>query len=725
VSDVLQPLILLLDGALLALTLCFTLIMVWYDVRRMVSQLFALLVLLVVVWNVGTLVRQMTFITQMSPSIGLIAYSAAQMSFSSAAVAVYILTTALVGVLRPRYGLAAIISLGVMIVYQGSLLVTQIAQNGQITPLRPTYALFFLIFNALALYLLWYYRRRIANSTLTLSMVLFTVGQITSLINLSDDSILLFSLITNIGILGIGSSIFRQAIIAPLKSQSSQIEALHHVSMTISRHISPSTVLQEIAQQATAWLDASAACIFLQEGAHMSIVALYNMPSALHHRAAAVGGMAETAAREERAIWVEHYQTRWRGVDDFPEWSDVFGSAICVPMKANEIVIGTIFVVNNEQGRQYTRDDAHKLELLASHAAVAISHGQLFTEQQQLASQLEAVLTSTENPVIAIRRDFRLMFANRAARRVFPLTLSRDDSLRQLPADLRPSNFKQALRDMKRVGYHSYDFSYSGRFYQCHLAPMGHPRPQGWVAVINDISELKELDRIKTEVVRMTSHDLKNPLQAAIAYIDTLRDDLADHLEPAILTESVDKVEKQLHKMTRIITGVLDIERMRRGVKLSEECDIEAVIHAAVHEWQDVAGEKNITLTDDIAMKLPGIPGDTSQLERAISNLIENAIKFTPHGGQIGVTAHGSRSMIQISVRDTGIGIPASIQSRIFDPFYRGQQKGAEHVSGSGLGLNLVKTVIESHKGHVEVESLDGQGATFHVYLPVPMGAVS
>src|SRR5262249_45714805 len=96
----------------------------------------------------------------------------------------------------------------------------------------------------------------------------------------------------------------------------------------------------------------------------------------------------------------------------------------------------------------------------------------------------------------------------------------------------------------------------------------------------------------------------------------------------------------------------------------------------------------------------------------------------TPAGGRIGVTARGTRSMIQISVWDTGIGIPASIQERIFDPFYRGEQKGAEHVSGSGLGLNLVKSVIESHKGRVEVESQLGQGAMFLVYLPVPVGGV-
>ncbi|NJR12528.1 ATP-binding protein [bacterium] len=107
-----------------------------------------------------------------------------------------------------------------------------------------------------------------------------------------------------------------------------------------------------------------------------------------------------------------------------------------------------------------------------------------------------------------------------------------------------------------------------------------------------------------------------------------------------------------------------------------------------------------------------------------MSNLIENAIKFTPAGGRIGVTAHSTRSMIQISVWDTGIGIPVPIQARIFDPFYRGEQKGAEHVSGSGLGLNLVKTVIESHRGRVDVESHEGQGATFHVYLPVSNGTV-
>ena len=193
-SDVLQPLILIVDGALLSLTLCFTLIMVWYDVRRMVSQLFALLVLLVVIWNVGTLFEQMASIAQMPSSIAIIARSAAQMGFSSAAVALYILTAAMAGVLRSRYGFGAAFSLVLMLAYQTILLVTQISQVGESATFLPTSALFFLIFHLLSLYLLWYYRRRTANTSLALSIVIFTIGQSTSLIILSNDALLLFTL---------------------------------------------------------------------------------------------------------------------------------------------------------------------------------------------------------------------------------------------------------------------------------------------------------------------------------------------------------------------------------------------------------------------------------------------------------------------------------------------------------------------------------------------------
>ncbi|NJR12531.1 GAF domain-containing protein [bacterium] len=341
-NEILQPLILILDGALICLSLSFTLIMVWYDVRRTVSQLFALLVLLVVIWNMSVLFQSTAIITSMPPNAAIIAYSTAQMGFSGAAVTLYILTGSMVGILRSRYALAAVFILLVMLAYQGVLLVSQLGQNISLPSLRPTYAIFFLLFHALVIYLLWYYRRRTANTTLSLSAAVFVVGQVASLVNQSSDAALVFSLITNLGILGIGSSIFRQAIIAPLKSQSNQIEALHHVSMTISRHIAPATVLQEIARQASAWLDATAACIFLREGERMSIVALHDLPQSLYHRVAAQGGIADTAAREGRALWVEHYRTGWRGADDFSEWSDVFGSVICVPMKTNEGIIGTI-----------------------------------------------------------------------------------------------------------------------------------------------------------------------------------------------------------------------------------------------------------------------------------------------------------------------------------------------------------------------------------------------
>ncbi|MEO1291097.1 MAG: HAMP domain-containing sensor histidine kinase [Chloroflexota bacterium] len=245
----------------------------------------------------------------------------------------------------------------------------------------------------------------------------------------------------------------------------------------------------------------------------------------------------------------------------------------------------------------------------------------------------------------------------------------------------------------------------------------------GFVAVMNDISELKELDRIKSEMVRMTSHDLKNPLQAAFANVELLRDDVED-LKNQEVTLSVDNIERQLTKMHRIISGILDLERVRQGASLEEICHPQRIISDAVEELSDIADEKGITLRVDLNSRISAFKGDSDQFKRAIVNIIENAIKFNKAGGDVLIQGNNRGNQLFITISDDGIGIPAELQPKIFERFYRGHQAGAEHASGSGLGLSLVKAVIDSHNGEIWVRSQPNVGTTFHISLPafVPEG---
>lgn len=250
---------------------------------------------------------------------------------------------------------------------------------------------------------------------------------------------------------------------------------------------------------------------------------------------------------------------------------------------------------------------------------------------------------------------------------------------------------------------------------------------QAAVAIVHDklfnqqvlaTQQLTELDRLKSELVRMTSHDLKNPLQAALANLDLLREDLIN-IENEDVTHSMDNIEKQLIRMQRIIGGVLDIERVKGMTKPNEVCTPHEIIENAIEETRHTAKEQQISIVyNKPTTKTTDFLGDPVLFERAIVNLIDNAIKFSKKSDTITIEIHEDKDFITFAIRDTGIGIPKEMQEKIFERFYRGQQRGAEHVSGTGLGLSLVKTVIESHHGKIYVHSNEGIGTTFFVSIP-------
>jgi two-component system sensor histidine kinase ResE len=218
----------------------------------------------------------------------------------------------------------------------------------------------------------------------------------------------------------------------------------------------------------------------------------------------------------------------------------------------------------------------------------------------------------------------------------------------------------------------------------------------------------------------MTSHDLKNPLQAALANLDLLSEDLRDESDPEI-QESLKTVQKQLVRMNRIINGILDLERIRNGPISPDQCIPSSFIQRLIEDMLPAARERGIHLLSQIDSSLNEFRADPDQLERALSNLVENAIKFTPEGGTVRVKVSKCDGYIQFEVTDTGIGIPQELQPYVFDRFWRGAQKGqsgAEHISGTGLGLSLVKTVVENHKGTIWLTSQSGAGTSFYIRLP-------
>jgi signal transduction histidine kinase len=181
---------------------------------------------------------------------------------------------------------------------------------------------------------------------------------------------------------------------------------------------------------------------------------------------------------------------------------------------------------------------------------------------------------------------------------------------------------------------------------------------------------------------------------------------------------SVSVIEKQLERMNRIIRGILDLERVKTGALTLGICRPQRIVQRTLDELQQIANDWAITVETSIVEDVPDFQGDEEQFERALINLVENAIKFSTPGARVWVSVEQQDGEICFKVKDNGIGIPVELHSHLFERFYRGRQKGAEHITGSGLGLSLVKTVVENHNGKIWLESAENQGTTFFVTVP-------
>jgi two-component system phosphate regulon sensor histidine kinase PhoR len=240
----------------------------------------------------------------------------------------------------------------------------------------------------------------------------------------------------------------------------------------------------------------------------------------------------------------------------------------------------------------------------------------------------------------------------------------------------------------------------------------------GLAITMQDITHLKELDRIKSEFVSTVSHDLRSPLTAILGYVE-----LIDRAGPVTeqQREFIRRVQFSVNNITSLINDLLDLGRIEAGFDTRKEIvPLGAIISYAVEGLRNRLAEKEQDLVTEITPNLPTVLGNPIRLRQLMGNLLGNAIKYTPAKGKITVCAHAEEGQIIIQVIDNGPGIPTTDQPYIFDKFYRASNIPMD-VPGTGLGLAIVKSIVENHQGRIWVESVIGQGTTFTVVLPVTL----
>ncbi|MEJ2599115.1 MAG: ATP-binding protein [Anaerolineales bacterium] len=384
-----------------------------------------------------------------------------------------------------------------------------------------------------------------------------------------------------------------------------------------------------------------------------------------------------------------------------------------VPLQIKERVIGVLGVDNRQGGHAF--NDAHLtlLSALADYAAIAIENARLYAHTEVERSKLETILTNIAEGVIVIDQDRRLILVNRMAREMFEL---RDENVsgRRVQDVIRHNDLVNLVtRSRATEPFRTEIALEDGRVFYAQLTPIADV---GQTVTLQDITYLKELDRIKSDFVSIVSHDLRSPLTAILGYVELL-----DRVGPLsdLQREFISRVQFNVNTITSLINDLLDLGRIEAGFDARNEIvPIDAMVKEVIESLTSSASEKSQELKMDLPPELPVTLGDPVRLRQMLNNLVSNAIRYTQDGGTIWVRGHAESEQVILQVADNGPGIPLADQPHIFDKFYRASNIPAE-VPGTGLGLAIVKSIVENQQGRIWVDSNPGQGSTFTIVLPI------
>jgi PAS domain S-box-containing protein len=334
-----------------------------------------------------------------------------------------------------------------------------------------------------------------------------------------------------------------------------------------------------------------------------------------------------------------------------------------------------------------------------------------FSESERY--KLEAIIANIQDGVVVMDRHKNIILINRTVRDIF--NLGNKDITGQALADVISNADFNALLVRASDGplkYHEINFD-DGRVFNAQYTPI--PKIGGAVTM-QDISYLKELDRLKNDFIHTVSHDLRSPLTSILGYTE-----LVERTGPlnSNQQEFLHRLQGSAQHITTLINDLLDLGRLEAGFDTRREfVQLQNILKYSLDMFEVQVKKKNIKLIVDIAPDLMTLRANPIRIRQMLDNLVGNAIKYTLPGDTVRVSMSMQGNQIILKVEDSGPGIPPEEQGHVFEKFYRATNT-IDGVEGSGLGLAIVKSIVDSHQGRVWVESTIGKGSAFIVILPV------
>ncbi|MFN8531766.1 MAG: ATP-binding protein [Anaerolineae bacterium] len=433
------------------------------------------------------------------------------------------------------------------------------------------------------------------------------------------------------------------------------------------------------------------------------------------------GMSGRVIAADDAIVWNDLSQAQELHVPSFRE--EPFQSIVMTPMHARSKIVGLLSLMSSVT---YAFDDeiVGVLKAIADTVGVALDNARLYEQSIENQNRMSAILRSSADGIIATDQNGRIQLINTAAEAMLNV-----DGSDLIGVPLREAPLAANLLDAMLFALSAHGDE-AKRMFQVSLdtqqvlsvivSPVyvdrqfeSYTTMDGWVVVLQDVTHLHQAEIARTQFIQAAAHDMRNPLGVALNSLEQLNEQYG---EDHFAAELVRIAMMGITRIDSLIGDLLNLEQIQSGYnfKLSD-VDMRELIEQLGGDIWHVIQDHRLKFRVELQPDIPLIMMDRKWISRAITNYLDNAIKYTPPGGLVVLRAFVNDAMLHIEVADDGPGIPYEAQARIFERFYRAD--GTAHIPGTGLGLAIVKSVAEAHGGNVYLYSEPGQGSTFGMTL--------
>ncbi len=437
---------------------------------------------------------------------------------------------------------------------------------------------------------------------------------------------------------------------------------------------------------------------------------------------------------DEIITWVLK-EGRWTDISFFEHPSPKKKDLVSVlPLQGAERNLGFLLMSSDPEKHVFTQSNMKRLSFIASQTGIALENQDLYSKLSRSREYTKNILESINSGIITIDMANKITQINKNATAMLGLP----------SADIIGLNYKNALakelvrmvNKVKKIALRD-GFAFETVFDYFPVKDLRIPLGINSSVLLDDkfnrigiiivfrnmlalkeLERLRQLDELKSEFVSNVSHELRSPLSIIKSYVEALLDQV-DPIDRQTQKEFLTVVNNETDRLTALVSDLLDISRIESG-KFEMELSPVAltdIIQGVLRDLEDKSSRHKIVV--DIPSHLPDIAADADKMVQVFLNLLDNAIKFSPDGGEISIKVEVNGKMVKCDISDQGIGITKKYMPRIFEKFYRVDNSDKYEISGTGLGLSIVKHIVESHGGKISVRSKLGKGSTFTISLPL------